>query len=161
MSLGALPKVSDNSRETFLPIWFSLRAKLHDIDGAERRFKRQYLDTLDNNEVEAMDVPVTDQQDGFSDYGSDFTPDEEEILNALLHQGPEQVQDDGPNRDPDLLLKGIGNEEGPRVAKVPRRHGQQSQEYTSLPLSETSIAIRLDSDNNRSANSTFCACWPS
>lgn len=108
-----------------------------------------------------MDRPATDQQDGFSDYGSDFTPDEEEILNALLHQGPEQVQDDNPNTDPDLLLKGIGHEEGPRVAKVPRRQGQQSQEYTSLPLSETSIAIRLDGDNNRPEDSTFCACWPS
>lgn len=127
------------------------------LDGAGRRFKRQYLDTLDNNEAGAMDVPVTDQQDGFSDYGSDFTPDEEEILNALLHQAPEQVQDDGPNRDPDLLLKGIGNEEGPWVAKVPRRQGQQSQEHSSLPLSETRITIRFDGDNNRSANSTFYA----
>ena len=130
-------------------------ARYHDVDGVKLRFTIRYLD---NNEAEAMDVPVTDQQDGLSDYGSDFTPEEEEILNALLHQAPEQVPDDGPNGDPDLLLKGIGNEEGPRGAKVPRRQGQQSKEYPSLPLSET---IRIDDDNNRSANSTFCASWPS
>ena len=108
-----------------------------------------------------MDVPVTDQQDGLSDYGSDFTPDEEEVLNALLHQAPEQLQDDGPNRDPDILLKDIENEQGPRGARVPRHQGQQSQKYIPLPLSETRITIQLDGDNNRSANSTFCASWPS
>lgn len=105
-----------------------------------------------------MDIPVTDQQDGISDYGSDFSPEEEEILNVLLHQTPEQVQDEGPNGDPDLLLKGIGNEEGPRGAKVPRRQGQKSKEYSSLPLSET---IHIDDDKNHSANSTFCASSPS
>lgn len=123
----------------------------HDVDGASCGSHFRYLD---NDEAEAMDMSVTDQQDGLSDYGSDFTPEEEEILNALLHQAPEQVQDDGPNGDPDLLLKGIENQEVPRGAKVPRRQGQQSKEYPSLPLSET---IHIDDDNNRSANSTFCA----
>ena len=121
------------------------------VDGVER-FTLRYFD---NNEAEAMDMPVTDQQDGLSDYGSDFTPDEEEILNALLQQAPEQVQDDGPNGDPDLLLKGIENEKGPRGAKVPRRQGQQSEEHPSLPLSETRVTIHINGDNNRSANSTF------
>lgn len=106
-----------------------------------------------------MDMPITDQQDGFSDYGSDFTPDEEEILNALLHQTTEQ--DDGPNRDPDLLLKDIEDEKGPRGAKVPRRQGQQSQDSPPLSLSKTRVAIQFDGDKNRSANSTFCASWPS
>ena len=98
-----------------------------------------------------MDMPVTDQQDGFSDYGSDFTPDEEEILNALLHP----KQDDGPNTDPDLLLKNIEDEQGPRCARVPHRQGQHFPEHSSLPVSKTRITIRLDGDNNRSANSTF------
>ncbi|CAD6584099.1 MAG: hypothetical protein ASARMPRED_001595 [Alectoria sarmentosa] len=95
-----------------------------------------------------MDMPVTDQQDGFSDYGSDFTPDEEEILNALLHP----KQDDGPNTDPDLLLKNIEDEQGPRGARVPHRQGQQFPEHSPLPVSKTRITIRLDGDNNRSAN---------
>ncbi|KAL9065013.1 MAG: hypothetical protein Q9161_008505 [Pseudevernia consocians] len=95
-------------------------------------------------------MPVTDQQDGISDYGSDFTPDEEEILNALLYQTPQQ--DDGPNRDPDLLLKDIKDEEGPRGARVFRRQGQQFQDYPPLPLFKTRITIQLDGDNNSSAN---------
>ena len=100
-------------------------------------------------------MPVTDQQDGISDYGSDFTPDEEEILNALLYQAPQQ--DDGPNRDPDLLLKDIKDEEGPRGARVFRRQGQQFQDHPPLPFFKTRITIQLDGDNNSSANSTFRA----
>lgn len=104
-----------------------------------------------------MDIRVTDQQDGLSDYGSDFTPDEEEILNALLHQTTER--DDGPNGDPDLLLKDAEDEKGPRGAKVPRRQGQQPQEYPLLSMSKTRVTIQFDGDNNRSANSTFCVSW--
>lgn len=108
---------------------------------------------LKKNDAEAMDVIVTDQQDVFSDYGSDFTPDEEEILNALLHHTSEQ--DDSPNTDPNLLLKDIEDEERPRGARVPHRQGQQSQEYLPLPLSKTRVTIRLEGDNNYSANSRF------
>lgn len=97
-----------------------------------------------------MDLSAADQQDEFSDYGSDFTPDQEEILNALLHQTPEQ--DDGPNTDPDLLLKDIEDAEGPRGARMPHRQGQQSQECPPLPVSKTMATIRLEGDNNRSAN---------
>lgn len=106
-----------------------------------------------------MDLSAADQQDEFSDYGSDFTPDQEEILNALLHQTPEQ--DDGPNTDPDLLLKDIEDAEGPRGARMPHRQGQQSQECPPLPVSKTMATIRLEGDNNRSANSTFGISWPS
>ena len=102
-----------------------------------------------------MDIPVTGQQDGFSDYGSDFTPDEEEILNALLQKTPKQ--DDGSNKDPDLLLKDTEHERGPRSAKIPRRQGQQYQEHSPLPLSKTSITIQFDSHNDRSANSMLRA----
>ena len=103
-----------------------------------------------------MDIPVTDQHDGFSDYGSDFTPDEEEILNALLHI----PEDNGPNRDPDLLLKDIEGEEGPRGARVPRREGQQRPEYPSLLLSKRRTTTQLHGDNHHSANSTLSASWP-
>ena len=99
-----------------------------------------------------MDMPVTGQHDGFSDYGSDFSAGEEEILNGLLHQSPEQ--DDGPNRDPDLLLQDIVYEEGPRGARVPRRQNYQPQVHSPLLLHRSRLAIHLDSDNNLSANST-------
>ena len=106
-----------------------------------------------------MDTTVADRQDGLSDYGSDFTPDEEEILIALLHQAPEQ--DDGPNTDPDLLLKDTDDHERPRGARVPRRQGQQIQANSNLSFSQTSVTIQLDSGNNCPANSTFCAILPS
>ena len=38
--------------------------------------------------MNVMDGAILEQQDGFSDYGSDFTPDEEEVLNILLQQVP-------------------------------------------------------------------------
>ena len=99
-----------------------------------------------------MDMPVTGQQDGFSDYGSDFSAGEEEILNGLLHQSPEQ--DDGPNRDPDLLLQDIVYEEGPRGARVPRRQNYQTQDHSLLLLHRNRLTIRLNSDDNPSANGT-------
>jgi len=69
-----------------------------------------------------MEGLVTHRQDAASDYGSDFTPDEEDILNALLKQPPDQPPDlDNPNRDTDLLLKDIEEDEGPRGARLPRR----------------------------------------
>lgn len=104
-----------------------------------------------------MDVPVTGQQDGFSDYGSDFSAGEEEIINGLLHQSPEQ--DDDPTRD--LLLQDIEHEESPRRARVPRRQHQQNHEQPLLLLYQTNCAIQLDGDHNPSANSMCRACSPS
>ena len=104
-----------------------------------------------------MDIPVTGQQDGLSEYGSDFSIDEEEILNELLHQSPKQ--DDGPNRDSDLLLQDIEHEEGPRGARVSRRQGQQPKDHSLPLLYQDNSAIQLDGDNNPSANSTCRASW--
>lgn len=83
---------------------------------------------------------------GTSDYGSDFTPDEEEILNALLHPVPEQ--DDNPNSDSNLVLKDIEDEQGHRGARVPYSHGPQSQAYPPLPVSKTRDAVQLDSGDS-------------
>ena len=104
-----------------------------------------------------MEMPVIGQEDGFSDYGSDFSPDQEEILNRLLHQSPEQ--DDCPISDPGLLLQDIEHEQGPRGARVPRRQDQQTS-GPSLALSyENPFAIQLNGDNNLSANSTCRSSW--
>ena len=112
---------------------------------------------LNDNEAAAMDIPVTGQQDGFSDYGSDFSAGEEEIINGLLHQSPER--DDDPNSD--LLLQDIEHEESPRGARVPRRQVQQTHEHHLLLLYQTKFAIQLDDDHNPSANSTCRASSPS
>lgn len=106
-----------------------------------------------------MDIAVTGQQDRFSDYGSDFSPDEEEILNRLLYYNPKQ--DDGPVRDPDLILQDIEHETGPRGARVPRSQDQQIKDQSLLLLYQDNLAIQLDGDNNPPANSTCRASWPS
>ena len=62
-----------------------------------------------------MEGSILEQQDGISDYGSDFTPDEEEILNILLQQVPAKSI-----ADSDLLLKDIEDNESPRGARFPR-----------------------------------------
>ena len=58
-----------------------------------------------------------------SDYGSDFTPDEEEILRSLVQQAPAAAL----TEDRGLVLKDIEDHEGPRGARVPiyPRHQQQ------------------------------------
>ena len=104
-----------------------------------------------------MEMPVIGQEDGFSDYGSDFSPDQEEILNRLLHQSPEQ--DDCPISEPGLLLQDIEHEQGPRGARVPRRQDQQKSGPTLPLLYEKTFAIQLNGNNNPSANSTCHSRW--
>ena len=106
-----------------------------------------------------MEITVTGQQDKFSDYGSDFSPDEEEILNGLLHQT--QEQDEGPISDPGLLLQDIKHEQGPRGARVPRRQDLQNHNQSLLLLYQNNSAMQLDGDNKPSANSTCRAGLPS
>ena len=106
-----------------------------------------------------MEVPVIGQEDGFSDYGSDFSPDQEEILNRLLHQSAEQ--DDCPISDPGLLLQDIEHEQGPRGARVPHRQNQQKSGPTLPILYENTFAIQLNGDNSSSANSMCRSSWSS
>ena len=60
-----------------------------------------------------------------SDYGSDFTPDEEEILNGLLDQGPNV---DNPNLDPEIQLENVEDDQGCQGIKIPRRVWSQHEE---------------------------------
>lgn len=53
-----------------------------------------------------MDASTADLQDGISDYGSDFTPDEEEILLRLLH----------PQQHPPKLIADVEDEGNPQLA---------------------------------------------
>ena len=92
---------------------------------------------------------------GTSDYGSDFTPDEEKILNALLYPLPEQ--DDNPNSDSNLVLKDIEDEQGHRGARVPYSNSQQSQAYPLLPVPKIRDTVQLDSANPLPEISTFWA----
>lgn len=93
-----------------------------------------------------------DHQEVTSDYGSDFTPDEEEILNRLLLRGPEP---DNPNTDPDLLFKDIEDNEGPRGAILPRRLGREQWSSQGHPMQNSQappqhkfakVPIQFDND---------------
>ena len=117
----------------------------------------RFASFINSNAAEAMDTPVTGQG-GLSDYGSDFSTDEEEILNALLHETSEQGNDS--KRDPDLILKDIEDEENPRGAKVLRRQCQQSQDHPQLSLRKTRFEIQLHGGNNPSTNRMYRVTCP-
>lgn len=96
-----------------------------------------------------MDAPVTDQYDGLSDYGSDFIPDEEDLLNGLLQQVPDQG--DNPNTDPDQQGKDVGDNEGPRGAKLPRRLGRDQdlgQNVSPQTPEKRKYTIEVDGDTS-------------
>ena len=97
-----------------------------------------------------MTLPIAEQQDSFSDYGSDFTPDEEEILNGLLQSEPLY-----PGLDSDLCVKDIEDEEYPRGAKVPALVTSQ-QQYEGINFSKEwqkkSVTIQIDGDDVNTAN---------
>lgn len=70
-----------------------------------------------------MDTPAaTGDVDGNSDYGSDFTPDEETLLNGLVHQQglPPDHEDDNPNTEIKNQLQDPNNDPaGQRGIKIP------------------------------------------
>ena len=109
-------------------------------------------------------MDVTDQQDGLSDYGSEFTPDEEEILNGLLQRVPFE-----PNNQttlPSLQLRDIEDDEVPRGAKVLRRLGHERRSYDDPEMQrqpsvqeKSRVTIQIDGDSHLSANSTLRAKW--
>lgn len=77
-----------------------------------------------------MDASVVDQQDATSDYGSDFTPDEEVILDSLLQQHHVLL-----DPDLDLLLADIENDETFHYAQIPfRRPNHKTRSNSGPPL---------------------------
>ncbi len=91
-----------------------------------------------------MEDGVLEQQDGISDYGSDFTPDEEEILNVLLQQVPVES-----TTDLELLLKDIEDDEGPCGARVPRTlRLERRSSSLRIQAAEASLPIEVEWDNS-------------
>ena len=95
-----------------------------------------------------MDGAIFEQQDGISDYGSEFTPDEEEILNGLLQQVPAELVTDS-----DLLLKDIEDNEGPRGARVPRTqwHERRNLSLRSQAV-EKGLSVEVEWNNSSITN---------
>ena len=104
----------------------------------------------------AMDAPTIEGAEEVSDYGSDFTPDEEEILASLLHHDPEL---DNPIQDPDLQLKHPEGHEGPHGVRIPRRmEYQPSSQGTPMQLSaapEKRVKTKMDGDQRNNSKKSW------
>lgn len=99
-----------------------------------------------------MAAPIPEQQDGFSDYGSDFTTDEEEILKGLLQQAP--LESDNPITDPDLQLKELEDEKTPRGARV-RTLGYEPHPVPTPTTEKKRVIIQIDGDGDIPTNGTL------
>ena len=103
-----------------------------------------------------MDTPAaTGDADGNSDYGSDFTPDEETLLNGLLHQqGPPDHDDDNPNTEIKSQLLDPNNDPaaGQRGIKIPLSafigRDPRGQESGLQPQPEQTVAKEEFGDNS-------------
>ncbi|KAL2042436.1 hypothetical protein N7G274_004928 [Stereocaulon virgatum] len=104
---------------------------------------------------EAEEMYVTGQWDGLSEYGSDFTPDEEEILIGLLQQEP--LSSSSATTIPDLQLRDIEDNEAPRGAKVFRRLGHERRGYAVGNMQpavqeKRRVTIQIDGDSSLPTN---------
>ena len=102
-----------------------------------------------------MYAPSIDQLDDSSDYGSDFTPEEEGILNELLSKLPPE-----PSVDSTFFLTDIEDDEGPRGPRVPRVLGRERRsrpEDNPLQGLETSpgIAVEVEVDGGSGSSTTI------
>lgn len=94
-----------------------------------------------------MNASTAVPQDGNSDYGSDFTPEEEEILNTLLQLSPPD-----PVSDLDLLLAGIDDDENLHAA-TQSYHGNQERSrlfYQRRKEGKRQISISIDANSSTS-----------
>ncbi|KAL8925345.1 MAG: hypothetical protein Q9172_002276 [Xanthocarpia lactea] len=88
-----------------------------------------------------------------SEYGSDFTPDEEEILHSLLQQAHSATL----TEDLSLVLKDIEDNESPRGARLPRidaRHPQQLSDSNQITTRRQTphVTVKAADDSNPWAN---------
>ena len=99
-----------------------------------------------------MDVSTADLQDGGSDYGSDFTPDEEKILLRLLH----------PQQPPPKLIADVEDEGNPQLAEselpghgTGERGGEEGEAILSVEIESNHITKnrRFSSRNGGETNS--------
>lgn len=87
------------------------------------------------------------EDDAGSEYGSDFTPDEEDILSSLLAQAPVI-----PREDSGLILMNIEDDESPQHAELPavyqayRQHSADSP----IPIARSGVHLPVETADNRS-----------
>ncbi|KAI9809464.1 MAG: hypothetical protein M1827_006844 [Pycnora praestabilis] len=82
--------------------------------------------------------------DNGSDYGSDFTADEEEALHALLSNIPASYSAEEP-----FALRAYEDDESPRTARMPRTLGREQRDPKELQLAEpqeVQSSVEIESD---------------
>ncbi|KAL8999428.1 MAG: hypothetical protein Q9169_001742 [Polycauliona sp. 2 TL-2023] len=88
--------------------------------------------------------------DTASEYGSDFTPDEEQILHSLIQQAPTAAL----TEDLGLVFKDIEDNEGPRGARVSIHARHQQRRYGHHRIIEekqaSQVAIQIANDSSLS-----------
>ena len=103
-----------------------------------------------------MDGVGNARQDGDSDYGSDFSPEEERILTNLLQQYTLPEQHTG-----DLAPNGVEDDENPRGAKVPSQSSSQRSQRASRRSKPVYRRVSFDLKEDGSANGTYSLDqWP-
>ena len=85
-----------------------------------------------------MDAPFNAQGDEISDYGSDFTPDEEGILNELLLKIPNPH-----NAAPTLVIENLDCYGRPQGFRTPRMHGREKPKRTDSPPPSTPKSVQI------------------
>ena len=124
------------------------------------------MPTVHNDAELDMDAPVAQTAEGDSDYGSDFTPDEENVLNALLQQG---LEDDNPNADFKIQLEDQDNDDGGQGIKIPlpsryrdglfqKKSTDQVSEYEETLVAKAFRDKRQVSANSQSLNGQLTQC---
>ncbi|KAL8726277.1 MAG: hypothetical protein Q9166_006823 [cf. Caloplaca sp. 2 TL-2023] len=93
------------------------------------------------------------EPDVASEYGSDFSPDEEEILHTLLQQAPAATL----NENVDLILKDIEDNESPRGARIARMYTRRQHQLSgsnsiTTPKQRSHIAVEMADNSNTLAN---------
>lgn len=91
-----------------------------------------------------MNDSTAGPQDGNSDYGSDFTPEQDEILNRLLQPPPPKLVP-----DLELLLADLNNDENPHAARSPYHVRYEIQERSQDLLqrrkeAKSHISVKLE-----------------
>ena len=98
-------------------------------------------------------IPPANDADVLSDYGSDFTPDEEEMLNSLLDQG---ANIDNPNLDPKIQLENIKDEQNCQGIKVPLQAWNQPRGSALREAIEPGKKVRIEVDGYQRSKTEKC-----
>ena len=102
-----------------------------------------------------MAASLVDEQDGGSDYGSEFTPDEEEILNGLLQEAP--FEPDNPITDPEHQIK--ETEDALTQGVKVRRLGHDEHSFSSPFTGDTRSTTQVHSDGIITTNGMPCVAF--